>query len=317
MNKLILSITTLLIITLLIITSSITYASDATLTTNTDWSKTVSRSGTSYTVQWDDLYWYYYWWWSEASYNDNWSPINWKNNFNLNPTNWINDAWSNVNWPCPTWYHVPSIEEWNWLINIWCKLYNNHCADGDVSNWIILNWNILYNNKKALGDEFLGTFNMDATHIYETDSFYWSSSSTGNDRALELRISPSSIAVQSSVRSNRDRVLCFKNEIIPNTYQNNWQIIHNEEEWTITFVYWDNSITIMDKNVWAENVWSWYDADSSSYWIKMAYSWVVEKDWLYELEEWENDPCNNIWWYIPAPLDWQSLLDMRWMIRKW
>jgi len=39
-------------------------------------------------------------------------------------------------------------------------------------------------------------------------------------------------------------------------------IIHNIEEWTITLDNWEKSITIMDRNLWAEVAWTWEE----SYW---------------------------------------------------
>lgn len=43
---------------------------------------------------------------------------------------------------------------------------------------------------------------------------------------------------------------------------NSFWIIHNLEEWTITLDNWEESITIMDKNLWADVAWTWEE----SYW---------------------------------------------------
>ena len=37
-------------------------------------------------------------------------------------------------------------------------------------------------------------------------------------------------------------------------------IIHNIEEWTITLDNWEESITIMDRNLWAEIAWTWEES---------------------------------------------------------
>ena len=39
-------------------------------------------------------------------------------------------------------------------------------------------------------------------------------------------------------------------------------IIHNIEEWTIMLDNWEESITIMDKNLWTDIAWTWEE----SYW---------------------------------------------------
>ena len=76
----------------------------------------------------------------------------------------------------------------------------------------------------------------------------------------------------------------------------------------------------MDKNIWAEHVWYWYDADEGSYWTKFVYWWELVElgDGTYELKHWENNPCEQIWAYIPSySSGWQLLLDIWWKIRKW
>ena len=50
-------------------------------------------------------------------------------------------------------------------------------------------------------------------------------------------------------------------EIIEETTpdEQHW-IIHNIEEWTITLDNWEESITIMDRNLWAETAWTWEES---------------------------------------------------------
>lgn len=37
-------------------------------------------------------------------------------------------------------------------------------------------------------------------------------------------------------------------------------IVHNIKEWTITLDNWEESITIMDKNIWANVAWTWEES---------------------------------------------------------
>ena len=49
---------------------------------------------------------------------------------------------------------------------------------------------------------------------------------------------------------------------IDETQTNSFWIFHNIEEWTITLDNWEESITIMDRNLWANVAWTWKE----SYW---------------------------------------------------
>jgi len=58
-----------------------------------------------YCLSWNDNMW---WWSWDSQENDRWYPLT------------LQQA-ENRRWPCDTWYHVPSIWEWNQLLEYWAK----------------------------------------------------------------------------------------------------------------------------------------------------------------------------------------------------
>lgn len=49
-------------------------------------------------------------------------------------------------------------------------------------------------------------------------------------------------------------------EVLNETPEKTLWIIHNTQEWTITLDNWEESITIMDRNLWAEIAWTWEES---------------------------------------------------------
>ena len=49
-------------------------------------------------------------------------------------------------------------------------------------------------------------------------------------------------------------------EVLNETSEKTIWIIHNTQEWTITLDNWEESITIMDRNLWAETAWTWEES---------------------------------------------------------
>ena len=132
----------------------------ATLINNSDWSKTLTYNGKSYTIAWSDLPWRYYWWWNEPSYDNDWNPIEWKSDFYSYSTNWEehnndwwwgNDVYLDENsptgfgywawddnrewrqWPCPEWRYVPSAMDIYGIMEWWCHLRSNDCSENDIN----------------------------------------------------------------------------------------------------------------------------------------------------------------------------------------
>ena len=92
---------------------------------------------------------------------------------------------------------------------------------------------------------------------------------------------------------------CNKSEnpeiISDETQTNSFWIFHNVEEWTITLDNWEESITIMDRNLWAEVAWTWEE----SYW--------------YYFQRW-----NNHWFQLNSEIKtWTELVSREESMQYW
>ena len=83
--------------------------------------------------------------------------------------------------------------------------------------------------------------------------------------------------------------------IINETQTNSFWIFHDIEEWTITLDNWEESITIMDKNLWADAAWTWEE----SYW--------------YYFQRW-----NNHWFQLNSEIKtWTELVSREESMQYW
>ena len=83
--------------------------------------------------------------------------------------------------------------------------------------------------------------------------------------------------------------------IIDETQTNSFWIFHDIEEWTITLDNWEESITIMDKNLWADVAWTWEE----SYW--------------YYFQRW-----NNHWFQLNSEIKtWKDLVTKDVALQYW
>lgn len=79
------------------------------------------------------------------------------------------------------------------------------------------------------------------------------------------------------------------------TQTNSFWIFHDIEEWTITLDNWEESITIMDKNLWADVAWTWEE----SYW--------------YYFQRW-----NNHWFQLNSEIKtWTELVSIKESMQYW
>ena len=76
---------------------------------------------------------------------------------------------------------------------------------------------------------------------------------------------------------------------------NSFWIFHNTEEWTITLNNWEESITIMDKNLWAGVAWTW------------------EESFWYYFQRW-----NNHWFQLNSEIKtWTELVSREESMQYW
>ena len=79
------------------------------------------------------------------------------------------------------------------------------------------------------------------------------------------------------------------------TQTNSFWIFHNIEEWTITLDNWKESITIMDRNLWAEVAWTW------------------EESFWYYFQRW-----NNHWFQLNSEIKtWTELVSREESMQYW
>ena len=79
------------------------------------------------------------------------------------------------------------------------------------------------------------------------------------------------------------------------TQTNSFWIFHNTEEWTITLNNWEESITIMDKNLWAGVAWTW------------------EESFWYYFQRW-----NNHWFQLNSEIKtWTELVSREESMQYW
>jgi hypothetical protein len=192
--------------------------------------------------------WNYYQWWNNKA-RSNAGTISWTNS----ATSWITDAWSYSNvwhpwyawatmivdttnydwadpqndnlwwgaswtaaqrkWPCPSWYHVPSTEEWLWLVKAWFTLKWVSCT---AIAWLSCSWSwnaTLASFKSDLNLPLAGLRTRSSTSAGNqgSDGYYWSSSPIGTCARL-LNFFSSYVAPQYCYnRTYGFSVRCFKN----------------------------------------------------------------------------------------------------------
>ena len=161
-------------------------------------------------------------------------------------------------WPCPEWFHVPSVTEWEWLNTIMAWL--------NLNTWLVYT---VYLHMPVAGRRDLSDSSLDSQGSL---GFYWSSSPFGSDdsdQAFYLRLDLfSEIWVDGHFRAHGFSIRCFKDSFeVPTS---SWTVI----EWTLGSAWifrnqtdglisitsdWSTGYTIMDKNLWATTVWSDWD----------------------------------------------------------
>lgn len=106
----------------------------ATLTENTDWSKTIKWNNINLTIAWSDLPDTYSWGTTDPSQSGISDKNAWWWSGDI-AANWF-DSWNSRierQWPCPSWWHIPSKWEWTNIIMARCHLESNNCEDNNLN----------------------------------------------------------------------------------------------------------------------------------------------------------------------------------------
>ena len=273
---------------------------------NPEWFTIMDRNlGALEVWTWDNskAYWYHYQWGNNYGFNSIWDlsagnktwikiDVSWSSTYSWNQFVWWesnstwmsgsnnNDLWNweNRQWPCPDWWHVPTIEEWNQLLiyYAWYYTWNNMW---DIS----LEWNpykyVSWNS--VFGSWFYNYFQIPfAGDRYYADAEVqhqgvganlWSSTPCDENAACNFYLSSSRVSADYyGRRANGFSVRCFKDDYVD----------VNSNVHTITFYFngWSWSTA-------AINVISWEKAIEPEVPIK---EWYIFDGW-YESSTFEWD----------------------------
>jgi len=139
----------------------------------------------------------------------------WRNDTGF--TTWSSDSWyswtERAQWPCPSWRHVPSTAEWDWLVKAWFTYRGGSCT---ATAWNLCSWYwnaTLANFKSDLKLPLAGARypNNASVGHQGTLGYYWSSSPEVAS-ARNLSFYSSNVYPQDYyTRGYGYSVRCFKN----------------------------------------------------------------------------------------------------------
>ena len=150
-----------------------------------------------------------WWWWWDWNWNMWWYSI-------------LSTTAENRQWPCPNGYHIPSVWEWNMLLNIrwtnykWSEniatnLDYTYLWYGTISYaWI---WNKFSNDIML---PFIGNREQDTSIMSGNFGFYWTSSPSGSSTyARRILIDENSIQAHTyNTRGSWRGIRCFRDSYI-------------------------------------------------------------------------------------------------------
>lgn len=237
---------------------------------------------------------------------------------------------SDMKWPSPSWYHIPTYNEWNDLISIIKNTFS--LPNVDATMWTYLKMpsagcrryldTSVYEQGTA-GHYLASTWWFSSSYWY--DSIYFRSNAIGASRY-------GSLPMAYSIRPAKNI------PIVPDsswTTLYDWSaiatwawIFHNTTDWLISISWdWVTWITIADKNLWATTVYNSWDAlseancgwyfqwwnnymfpftwwtiettntkvDASNYWPWNYYN--SSKFYIY-VDSRESSNNYNLWWWV-------------------
>ena len=205
-----------------------------------------------------ESYWYYYQRWNNYGFPTNWEitktsevqvnaskywpnnpysnstfitrkemPFNWDSSNNNNLWGWL--SWRNIQWPCPEWFHIPSIYEWNKVLEYWIQWYNEkNWTSIKLNNpiWVDLKyvwWTDLWTSfSEYFNIPYAGARRFGSATIFATWQWsnLWTSTASSEylDSAYDLYVYSNSVdTVGAQHRSFWYPIRCFKNTYEPTT----------------------------------------------------------------------------------------------------
>ena len=282
----------------------------------TNWcSDTVTNWATSTLAIWSPDYnhvWYnwatfikwtstskYDYWSDNTPSNHNW--LRWwendtsENNYWFDETNNVATNVENRQWPCGDWYHVPSIWEWNQVLEYWAEENGIELEDdgGLKYNYTTLDGLKFQEDFKI---PFAGYRNLNDAKVYDMGKFanLWSSSPyVGNDIARYFTLSPNGANAGSyDFRAYAYSLRCFKDSYLefPSSEGGG-----NTGQVTLTLTAWENTCTLQDYNLWVHNV-SSEDQNVSTSWQNIVCEFLKNTSATIQLSMWDLvDWTKEIW----------------------
>lgn len=233
--------------------------------------------------------------------------------------------YSAMRWPCDEWFHVPSVDECNFILRAsYAYPQTPNYFIKAPSNWYIKFWNAWNYDVgftlRTRNDQWL---NSDEAYLFSYDA-------SDEPHIQPLVIRPKSIWAW---------VRWFAN--IPVEADEAWTVLYDGLRWTF---YWneelwlisvyskenDNWLTLQDKNVWAENVWdNWYYFQWwNNYWFTNASeatsSEKVDASW-YAPSTYNEPPINtrydwssvrnpDLWWWVTWAVTIDNVISNTWVL---
>ena len=273
--------------------------------------------------KWVLVYWNYYY------------SGEWKNNI----PNWFWEAhwngftytWHFRNWN-PDWYWVyideNGIYTWEWIN--WERHWNGEFKSDDLYfSWLwkfgeIVKWKIVYSNWVSYEWSFkdnnyhwTGTLTLSSKEVYEWEFYYWEIDWYGilkltNGEVYSWKWEEGFLPGQSVYIKNWKVMVATKIDIIENQWND-----------TIVITDWVDTLTMMNKNIWATEVWTWEESYGSFYkwWNNTEFNsidtWDSNEFMKANTGEWkekEQGPC-PAWYHIPTVNEWEWVVDL-WKLKN-
>ena len=241
---------------------------------------------------------------------------------------------ANTQWPCPDGFHIPTNDEATALLNTWITLWAWTGTDGTSLNnfetYLNAPWTWYYASMLRLQRSWCVERWTSST--FRQWNFGYKFSHTSASAGIELQ----QTACWTIIRP-------FKNEwVAPDsswTTVYDWSsvaqwawIFHNATEWIISIsADWTTRITIADKNLWATQVWNYWDTftadnigkmyqwwnnywfefsatqpktsadkvDASWYWpnIYLGGNYYYGDTFIQNSDWWDSSANKNLWWW--------------------
>ena len=180
------------------------------------------------------------------------------------------------------------------------------------SNWIIYEWSL-----KEEDYHWTGKLTLASNDVYEWEFYYWTIYWYGkltltNWEVFSWEWEDGLLSGQGVYIKDWKAIIAKKIDIIENQWND-----------TIVITDWTDTLTMMNKNIWASEVWTWEE----SYWS--VFKWWNNTEFnsldtwdskefieagTWEWKEKAQGPCPN-WYHIPTVNEWQWIADL-WKLKS-